>query len=256
MQKDGRITAGTVRPADGQTSFASLRIEGTGEPRTITILTIEAPRINGRRYQISGQVRYEGVEGIGYLEMWSHFAGGGQYFSRTLGETGPMMQLRGASGWRPFTLPFDAPASSTGPTRLVVNVALQGRGVVSLGPLTLGTQEGPDAAGAWWSDRSGGLIGAVGGSALGAVGALIGLLTSLGRARRFVTAAATSLALIGVVAFLTGIFALTQSQSYAVYYPLLLAGFLAAVIPLGILPAIHKRYEELELRAMRAQDLR
>jgi hypothetical protein len=42
---------------------------------------------------------------------------------------------------------------------------------------------------------------------------------------------------------------------YSVYYPLLLVGFLSAVVPLGVLPAIRRRYQELELRTMRAHDL-
>jgi len=222
----------------------------------MTVLTIDAPRITSARYAITGQVRYDDVEGAGYLEMWSHFPGGGQFFSRTLAETGPMMKLHGTSGWRPFTLPFDATGAAGGPSRLIVNVALPGRGVVTLGPLTLASQDGADEARAWWPDRTGGLIGAVAGSIVGAMGALIGVLTSLGRARRVVTAAARGLVIVGVIAFLAGIVALSRSQSYAVYYPLLLCGFLGAVIPLGLLPTIRRRYQDLELRAMRAQDLR
>ena len=256
LQKSGRVVAGTVRPADAATPFATLQIEGAGQPRTITVLTIDAPEVSGSRYEVSGQVRYDEVEGAGYLEMWSHFPGGGQYFSRTLGESGPMMKLQGSSGWRRFTLPFDATGAPGPPTRLVINVTLQGRGVVHLGPLTLGSQDGAADAGAWWQDQMGGWIGAVGGSAIGALGALIGLLTSLGRARRFVTAAAMGLVAGGSAAFLAGVVALAQSQPYAVYYPLLLGGLLGAVIPLGLLPAIRRRYEEMELRAMRAQDLR
>ena len=256
VQKSGQTIPGAVHSADAQTSFATLQIQGTVQPRTVTILTIDAPRITSSRYAITGQVRYEGVDGDGYLEMWSHFPGGGQYFSRTLAETGPMMRLHGTSRWRAFTLPFDATGATSGPSRLTVNVALPGRGVVTLGPLTLASQDGADEARAWWPDRTGGWIGAVAGSVVGTIGAMIGVLTSLGRARRFVTTAATGLVMVGVAAFLTGIVALSRSQSYAVYYPLLLCGFLGAVIPLGLLPTIRKRYEDLELRTMRAQDLR
>jgi hypothetical protein len=256
LEKNGQTVAGTVRSADTRTPFSTLQITGPGQPRTVTILTIDAPRITGSRYAITGQVRYEGVEGAGCLEMWSHFPGGGQYFSRTLAETGPMMKLQGTSGWRSFTLPFDATGAASAPSRLVVNVVLPGRGVVTLGPLSLASQDGADEMRAWWPDRTGGWIGAVAGSAVGALGAMIGVLTSLGRARRVVTAAATGLVVVGIAAFLTGIVALTWSQSYAVYYPLLLCGFLSTVIPLGLLPTIRRRYEAVELRAMRAQDLR
>jgi hypothetical protein len=105
-------------------------------PTRVTLLTIERPGIKGPRYGLNGQIRYEGVEGIGYLEMWNHFSDGGQYFSRTLAKEGPMMELHGKSPWRPFVLSFDATGSAP-TTRLVFNVVLQGRGVVYLGPVEL-----------------------------------------------------------------------------------------------------------------------
>lgn len=220
----------------------------------MTVAIIEAPAIKGQRYAVTGQVRYQGVEGAGYLEMWSHFPDGGQYFSRTLADVGSMMQLKGSSGWRQFTLPFDA-TGAPAPTRLVVNVVLPGRGVVYLGPLQL-VDDLPGADGAAGSlDRAVGLIGGVAGGLVGCLGALIGVLASRGRAKRFVTIALVSLAIGGTLAFAAGVVALSRSQPYAVYYPLLLIGFLATVIPLGLRPSIRRRYEEIELRRMRAHDL-
>ena len=137
LQKQGRVVIGTVLPPETGGAFYILRITGggAGEP-TQTVLTLDKPAINRPRYALTGQVRYEGIEGIGYLEMWSHFPDGGQYFSRTLGEAGPMMKLQGTSGWRAFTLPFDATGAPS-PTKLVFNVVLPGRGVVYLGSLQL-----------------------------------------------------------------------------------------------------------------------
>jgi hypothetical protein len=45
LQKSGQNTNGTVRSADEKTSFATLRVEGTGQLRSIPVLTIDAPRI-------------------------------------------------------------------------------------------------------------------------------------------------------------------------------------------------------------------
>ena len=248
------MLAGSVLPPTTGAPFSSLKIEGgAGAPATVAI--IERPAIKGPRYAVTGQVRYEGVEGTGYLEMWSHFPNGGQYFSRTLADVGPMMKLQGSSEWRQFTLPFDATGTPP-PTRLVVNVVLPGRGLVYLGPLQL--MDGiPGASGAsgWSVDRAAGLIGGVAGSLVGCVGALIGVLASRGRARRFVTIAIVSLAIAGSLAFAAGVVALNRSQPYAVYYPLLLIGFLAVVIPLSLRPSIRRRYDEIELRRMRAHDL-
>jgi hypothetical protein len=104
-------------------------------------------------------------------------------------------------------------------------------------------------------DQKAGLWGGIAGGVVGSVGALIGILTSLGRARRVVSVATTGLVIGGTVAFIMGAIALARSQPYAVYYPLLLIGFLATVVPLGLRPSIRKRYDEIELRTMRAHDL-
>jgi hypothetical protein len=247
------LRAGSVVPPAAGAPFSSLKIEGgTGGPVTVAI--IERPAIKGPRYALTGQVRYEGVEGTGYLEMWNHFPNGGRYFSRTLADVGPMRKLQGGSPWRQFTLPFDATGAPP-PTRLVVNVVLPGRGLVYLGPLQL-VDGVPGADGGSGSlDRAAGVIGGVAGSLVGCLGALIGVLASRGRARRFVTIAIVSLAIGGALAFAAGVVALSRSQPYAVYYPLLLIGFLATVVPLGLRPSIRRRYEEIELRRMRARDL-
>ena len=109
LQKQGRVSAGTVLPPESGSSGHPLRIENSGpKSSSATVLTIDQPQLTGPRYMLRGQVRYDDVEGIGYLEMWSLFPGGGQYFSRTLAEQGPMMKLSGTSGWRAFVLPFDA----------------------------------------------------------------------------------------------------------------------------------------------------
>jgi hypothetical protein len=165
-----------------------------------------------------------------------------------------MMKLQGSSGWRPFVLPFDA-TGAPAPTRLVLNVVLPGRGTVYLGPLELSDEQASSGV-AEPDGRLAGLAGGVAGIAIGLLGALIGILTSLGRARRFVIASATSMVAIGVVAFGAGIVAFATTRTYSSVYPVLLVvGFVSAIVPLTLLPTIRKRYEEIELRAMRAQDV-
>jgi len=246
LQKAGQVSGGTVMPPEPGSSFYRLKVAGSKGGGSVTVLTIDRPGITAPRYALSGQVRYEGIDGVGYLELWNHFPNG-QYFSRTLGETGPMQRLHGTSVWRSFTLPFDATGAPP-PTRLVFNVVLPGPGIVYLGPVTL-TEESHQA------DRTGALTGGLVGGLVGCAGALIGVLTSLGRARRFVMAASIVLSVLGTAAFAAGIAAVARSQPYVVYYPLLLIGFLAAVIPLGLLPAIRRRYEDIELRMMRSHDV-
>ncbi|MBI1893879.1 MAG: hypothetical protein HYS14_07210, partial [Candidatus Rokubacteria bacterium] len=100
-----------------------------------------------------------------------------------------------------------------------------------------------------------GLIGGVLGTILGGMGALIGWLTSAGKARRLALGMMKTMAVLGVAALILGVVALLRSQPYAVYYPLLLIGLIGSVLPAALLRTIRKRYEEMELRRMRAMDV-
>jgi hypothetical protein len=259
VSRQGPSPAGEMLPAEAGASFEQLKVQNSeGQPRVVNVLTVERPAISSARYAITGQVRYDGVEGTGYLEMWNHFPDGGRYFSRTLATVGPMKSLSGSSGWRQFILPFFNKEGGPPPTRLEINVALPGRGTVYLGALRLvqyAPNENPLAvAGQWWSDQGGGLVGGIAGSILGCLGALVGWLAATGRARRVALGTLKLMILLGVIGLAAGGFALLRSQPYAVYYPLLLVGFLCVVIPAGLFRSIRKRYEDIELRRMRAMD--
>jgi hypothetical protein len=89
-------------------------------------------------FAIVGEVRYEKVSPESYLEIWSHFASPAPgypeaaYFSRTLGEDGPMGKLEGTHDWREFRLPFDATGAKTKLVQLEMNLHLTGPGTVHL----------------------------------------------------------------------------------------------------------------------------
>lgn len=259
MKSEGKVGAGEILPPDSEAPFEHLKIVGI-QPQgpNITILTLDKPGITAATYAITGQVRCEGVEGKAYLEMWNYFADGSRLFSRTLGTHGPMKYLGGSSGWRRFVLPFFLQDNPARPQKLVVNVVLPGPGTVLLGDLRVmqyAPGEDPLAtAGQWWGDRTGGLVGAILGSVVGCFGALIGVLVHKGKARRFVMGVMKAMIVVGITLLLLGVVALAQSQPYGVYYPLLLAGALCAVLPAGLLRGVRKRYEQLELRKMEARD--
>jgi hypothetical protein len=163
----------------------SLRIaHGEPAPATFELVVIENPPIRAARYAVRGRVRYDGVAGGSYLEMWNHLPEGA-FFSRTLGDRGPTGRLDGSSGWREFLLPFANREGGAPPHRLVVNLVLTGSGTVEVSPLELVQFTGGDAteAGAWWSAQQAGLLGGILGSALGTLGAVLGWLGSAGRAR-------------------------------------------------------------------------
>ena len=97
LQKQGNVRAGTVLPPEPGAPFHRLMIRGVPSgPTRVTVLTIDRPQITSPRYNLRGQIQYKMVEGIGYLELWNHFPGGGRVlFSRTLAKEGPMMELHG-----------------------------------------------------------------------------------------------------------------------------------------------------------------
>ena len=74
----GRLTAaGPYFCRDGLAPDA-LKVEGTRDGSPVTVLTIDRPTIKGPHYALTGQVRYDGVEGTGYLELWNYFPNGGR----------------------------------------------------------------------------------------------------------------------------------------------------------------------------------
>ncbi|MEQ1854146.1 MAG: hypothetical protein ABMA01_21450 [Chthoniobacteraceae bacterium] len=254
----GKLTAGVLSPSEGHPP--ALRIENPGgQAMRANILTVEKPRISTAFYAISGEVRYEHVEGDGFLEMWSHFGSDAAYFSRTLGASGPMAGLRGDSGWRVFTLPFDATGAKSTPSRLVINVQLPGQGTVFLRDLRLIQSPGFAALlkqpGAWWPDQTAGWIGGLGGAFLGCLGGLIEWLASRGKMPRFVLNASRILILIGAIAAIAGLISAALRQPYGVWYPLLLIGILCVAIFPFRLRRYQQRYRELELRRMSSLDL-
>jgi hypothetical protein len=234
--------AGTAIGADGVLTRRVADVVGTATLSRTQVLEIDGPRIAGASYRIVGKVAYEGVEEEGYLEMWSEFADGGRYFSRTMGASGPMGKLFGSSPARPFELPFQLDPNGPKPVRLELAVVLMGPGLVTLSDLRFESEPGLASAGAWWSDRTAGLVGGLIGSAVGILGALIGTLASLGRGRAFVLGSLQLMAGLGAVSLAAGLVALSLGQPYAVWYPLTLTGALCGALGLGLRGTVRRRY--------------
>ena len=256
LRDAGQLTAGEIVPGEPEMPEV-LKIENTtNEPKSITLLEIENPGITASQYALTAKVRYDNVQGTSYLEMWNCFPSGRQHFTRTLGDSGPMMKVSGTSPWREVVLPFYITSGTERPNKLIVNMVFAGKGTVYLSPLRLqqGLSSSTTPPGQWWDDRTGGLIGGVAGGVFGCLGALIGILASLGKGRSFVMFLTTATALFGCGLLAVGIVAATQSQPYAVYYPLLLIGGLSAILMGSMRGILRKRYEQLELRKMEAMD--
>ena len=244
------VTGGVVQPGAGPGGAPALELRATAlSPTSLHLVTIDHPPVAGPAYVVAGEVRYEGVEGQGYLEMWSVFPNGERFFSRTLAAQGTLAALHGGSGWRRFELPFSLTGASPAPSRLEINLVLPGPGTVWLGPLRLRQSTG---AIGWWSERFGILVGAILGSVVGVVGGIIGALGGRGKARRLVLVLLVGMIAVGGCLVLVAAAAASSSQPRHVWYPLLVIGGAASVIALVILPVMRRRYAADELRRIEA----
>lgn len=243
------------------------------EPLTVTampgkqfqpLFEIAEPGISSPVYALKGMVRYEDVQGEGFLQLDNHFGERGTFFTKSLAPAGPLGKISGSSDWRPFVLPFSANSgdqadgASLLPEKLSLALFLPGSGTVSISDVALyqyASSEDPlQSSGQWFGNRSAGLIGGIGGGLLGLWGALIGVLSGRGRARGFVLASANALLLIGVACIVGGVVALATAQPYVVFYPLLLMGIIIVAV-IGMLRGkLSARYEQLELKRMQSMD--
>lgn len=264
LAQSHELLSGVPITVDGK---GVLKIVNTNDtPLQARILKLVNPAITKKLYAITGEVKYEGVRGIGYLEMWNYFPPAkpempeAAYFSRTLGESGDLGKLTGTSNWRRFMLPFDRTGTDARPTRLEINLFLPAQGTVFLSSIKLveysggfGEMQGGKAA-AWWPDWAGGLIGGIGGSVVGWMGGLLAWLASQGKARGFVLASMRAFIALGLLSLAAGCVALSLHQPYGVWFvPLLLGVILLAISP-SRLKQYQRRYEELEMRRMAAMD--
>jgi len=253
------VAGGVALPGEGPAGAMALQLRASGSAATsFHLVTLDHPPVTLPGYAVLGEVRYEGVEGQGYLEMWSVFPNGERFFSRTLATQGTLAALHGESSWRRFELPFFLSGTTQTPSRLEINLVLPGRGTVWLGPLRLERPSAPaaeaGAAGGWWSARSGSLIGAILGTLGGIIGALIGVLGGQGKARGLVLSLLVGMVAVGGSLAAVGAAAAVMSQPRYVWYPLLMIGGLAAVVGLAALPGARRRYAADELRRIAAMD--
>jgi hypothetical protein len=247
-----------------------VKVTGGPEKTTTLVVQLDPAKAPSHRYVLKGRVKYEGVKDVGYLEMLSTFGKNGTFFSRTLEKGGPMGEITGTSDWYDLELPFFSKPGLL-PEKIVVNVVLPGKGTVYLTPLTLSAIEpdeapkGPPAQmpdeapvkppeGAWWSGPTAALIGSLGGSSAGLIGAFVGITVSFGFARRFVLTLCSLMIGLGAICLAIGLVALAVGQPYFVWYPPQLFG-VALTFVFGVgWPTIRRRYDEVELRKIAALD--
>jgi hypothetical protein len=134
--------------------------------------------------------------------------------------------------------------------RLSMQLVLPGPGTVVIAAPQLCALD----AGDWWSEPTAGLVGGIGGSALGLLGAAVGVLSNLRKFRR-VTLTLMGVGIgIGLVALVVGVVAILAGQPWHVYYPLMQVGALCGILMgIGVL-IVRRRYRDEDLRRMTALD--
>jgi hypothetical protein len=262
LEAAGELPPGTQIERGEVEGQQALRLvhRGPGQLQ-VRLFEIDDPGITTTRWAVRGRVCYDGVQGEGFVELWSSFDDGGRYYSRTLADRGPAARILGDSEWRPVVVPFFAQGSAEAPTRLELNLVLPGPGQVTLSALELvqyDTGEDPLAvaeAGAWWSSARAARLGALAGAIAGLLGALVGVLTAIGKGRGVVLWILGTMVVVGLVALAVGVTALLVGQPYAVWYPPALVGLVVSLLGAVLMPVVKRSFALREERRMKAMDL-
>jgi hypothetical protein len=129
---EGIITQGGVAidkeiSSDGN---GSLRISST-EPRVIRLFEVGDVDIENARLIYRARLRTEKVEGQVYLEMWCHFPGKGEFFSRGL-----QTPLTGTTEWTTEEIPFFLKKGEN-PDNVKLNLVINGKGTAWIDDIRL-----------------------------------------------------------------------------------------------------------------------
>ena len=89
----------------------------------------------------------------------------------------------------------------------------------------------------------------------GLEGALIGVLASRGKAKKFILAFHFSIIGISLLLLISGIIALISKQPYGVWYGLSLAGMLGTIILGSLTPVVLRKFKDAEMRKTMSQDI-
>jgi len=240
---------GAVVSLDGRTA---LKIENTkNTPLQLPLIAISNPKISAQVYSLKGEIRYDGLRGYGVLDMWSYFPpakpGGAeiQDYARMRFDASDTSNGRGASGWHPFSIPFNSIGATTPPTRLQINLLLGGRGTVYLGPVSLvqfvdvssysernlgqvwlyGRTADP-----WWSSRVAVRATDFEAGLLLCLGFVMAGLCAKGKARELVVTLLRIHVGLGVVCAVAALAALSRQQPFVVWFPLSLSALILMVV--------------------------
>ncbi|MDH5534651.1 MAG: hypothetical protein OEZ08_03630 [Betaproteobacteria bacterium] len=99
------------------------RIEAS-DARSVQLFEVKDPQIEQCVIIYRAELKSAALEDPGYLEMWCHFPGRGEYFSKGLHHA-----LKGTNDWALFEIPFYLKRGER-PDLIKLNLALEGPGNV------------------------------------------------------------------------------------------------------------------------------
>jgi hypothetical protein len=129
---EGIITQSGVQ-IDKETTIdggGSLHIDVV-EPTTVRLFEVGDVDIEDVQLTYQAKVRTEGVEGQVYIEMWCHFPGRGEFFSRALHSP-----LSGTQDWTSQETPFFLQKGEN-PDNVKINLVIDGTGLVWIDDIRL-----------------------------------------------------------------------------------------------------------------------
>lgn len=129
---EGIITQSGVEIDKGISSDGngSLKIIATG-PTVVRLFELGDIDIENARLIYQARVRTEGIEGQVYLEMWCHFPGKGEFFSRGL-----QTPLTGTTNWTTEETPFFLKKGEN-PDNVKLNLVINGKGTAWIDDIRL-----------------------------------------------------------------------------------------------------------------------
>ncbi|OGW53033.1 MAG: hypothetical protein A2Y81_09795 [Nitrospirae bacterium RBG_13_43_8] len=108
----------------------SLKITAT-EPTVVRLFDTGDIDVENARLIYQAKVRTEGIDGKVYLEMWCHFPGKGEFFSRGL-----QTPLTGTTNWTTEETPFFLKKGEN-PDNIRLNIVIDGEGTAWIDDIRL-----------------------------------------------------------------------------------------------------------------------
>ena len=223
----------------------SLKIEYKGsDPISITLFEVDHPEINKKSIIYTADIKSENVQNKAYIEMFCVFDYGNNdvsFFSRNLNHA-----VSGSTDWNQKGTQFFFKENEY-PSKVKLGVRFEGPGTIWIDKIVLknvATRIG------YYID-----FGTIFGVSIGFIGGLIGILCSIGKARRFVIGLSYATVLVCTIIFISGIILLSTGANYVQWQPFILCGGIGLLV-IGLnIPTIKRRFIEIETRKLKAKDM-